>query len=138
MTRYLTALAAAFLLALAPITFVPAPATAISCIPFTDLCQGGVLRHYAPDDDYDPHIIVFCKFSDGFTDGVSDPDWSKDKAVAEGTSSASDCGDDTDVVYLRPGEELWCFRGEWYKAFDATGSHKIDDLWERSCTLRKD
>lgn len=108
-----------------------------TCLPGTSLCQGGVVRHYSPDDGYDPPIIVFCNYGDGFPT----LNWAREKYVEEGTSSKSDCGDDTDGIYIRSGEELWCrVTGQvyWTKEFDAVGSHKINDLWEQGCTLRKD
>jgi len=114
----------------------PAPAAqAVTCFPGTNVCQGGDVRH-AADSHYDPAIIIFCNYGDAFPS----VNWNRDRRVEEGTSSHADCGDDTDVIYIRAGEELWCdagYHGD-YLALDATGPHKINDLFDRRCTLRKD
>jgi hypothetical protein len=101
-----------------------------TCVPGTDICIGGKVYHW-PDANYDPPIIVYCNFG------------SKTKRyVHERSSSKEDCGTDTDQIYIRKGEELWCKRGNilvsWQKEFDKTGRHKINDVWSKSCTLRRD
>jgi hypothetical protein len=111
------------------------PAQAETCLPGTNICQGGDVRH-AADGGYDPAIIIFCNYGDAFPS----VNWNRDRRVEEGTSSHADCGNDTDVIYIRAGEELWCdagYHGD-YKSLDATGPHKINDLFDQTCTLRKD
>jgi len=139
MTRTQAIIAALIL----PLTllFAPAPvAQAVTCIPGTSICQGGDIRH-ATDGGYDPAIVIFCDYGDAFDQfGNPDVDWSERDLVAEGTSSHADCGDDMDVVYVRPGEEIWCDTANFgpYKWRDATGPHKVNDLFDQRCTLRKD
>jgi hypothetical protein len=110
---------------------VPTSASAETCFPGTNLCQGGRVYHLT-DEGYDPAIIIFCNYG---------APWENRRYVVEGSSSQEDCGDDTDQIYIREGEELWChdsqYGGAW-KAFDATGRHKIDDLWDERCELRTD
>jgi hypothetical protein len=134
------AIIAAILLPLT-LLFAPAPvAQAVTCIPGTSICQGGDVRH-ANDSNYDPAIVVFCDYGDAFDQfGNPNVSWNQRELVQEGTTSHADCGDDTDVVYVRAGEEIWCDSGNFgpYKWLDATGPHKINDLADRTCTLRKD
>lgn len=115
------------IMALLPVTATGA-ANAITCS--GGVCIGGEVRH-ATDDGYDPAIIVFCNYGDP---------WDQRRLVAEGTSSKADCGVDTDQIYIRDGEELWCTDSgrAWEKEFDATGRHKISDLWNKPCVLHKD
>lgn len=105
------------------------PAQALTCI--GGVCEGGNVTHYSPDDGYDPPIIIRCDYQSG---GVG-------HLVFEGERSQKYCGTDTDEIYVRSGEELWCWRntqGGWYLHFDATGWHKIDDFWTRQCVLQVD
>lgn len=89
--------------------------------------------YHGSDQGYQPDIIVFCDFGDP---------WSKRKYVQEGTSSTRDCGTDTDQIWIRQDEELWCksanvFAGS-YLAADAPGRHKINDLFNGNCALTRD
>lgn len=110
---------------------VPAqPAAAGNCT--GDFC--GYIFHYTPDDDYDPAIRIRCNYGDPATNHL----------LYEGEGSSKYCKD-TDQVGVRDGEEIWCkyyIMGlvSWQKKFDATGWHKIDDVWDdgAGCTLRKD
>ena len=119
--------------ALAAAALLPAPpATALTCIDGT--CSGGHFWHYSPDDGYDPGIIIVCNYGSGIR-----------KTVMEGEWSNKYCGIDTDQIYIRDGEELWCkLRAgyqPWTLVFDASGYHKIHDLWGGDyvgCTLRVD
>jgi hypothetical protein len=127
MNRRIAAITAAVGLS-ASLAVAPAPAQAETCV--AGVCIGGKVFHRA-DANYDPAIIVYCNFN-------SDTP----RYVAENTSSTQDCGVDTDQIYIRAGEELWCKNGNilepWQKEFDAPGRHKINDLWSKSCTLRRD
>lgn len=98
----------------------------------------GRIDHYSPDDGYDPAILIRCDYGDPNTNHY----------LEEGESSTQYCRD-TDQVYVRTGEEIWCkmpidpwlgATTEWRKMFDATGWHKIDDAWSDGygCTLRVD
>lgn len=96
----------------------------------------GSVKHYSPDDGYDPPLIVTCDGSEDFGIGI-----------AEGHSSKEVCGDTSGII-VRPGEEVWCkilYQGDgsvylWQKKFDATGWHGIGNYWEdgAGCTLRLD
>jgi hypothetical protein len=132
--RRLLACAAALMTILAAsLLAAPTPAAqAVTCIPGTSLCQGGVLKHVT-DNGYDAPIIVYCNFGSTVK-----------RLVREGESSQKYCGDDTDQIELRYNEELVCrsyVSGtgyQWVKVFDATGRHKIGDFWERECALTTD
>lgn len=133
MKKILIALVLALVLALAS----PVPAADANTCTF-GIC--GQVRHYSPDDGYDAAIIIRC-------------DWSADTSLAgahyvtEGSSSAVFCKD-TDQIYMRTGDELWCKMVNplnptitmWAKRMDATGWHKIGSDWDDGygCTLRKD
>lgn len=129
----LAALMLGLMLALAPVS----TASAETCI--LGVCYGGRVLH-VEDAGHDPSIIVFCNYADAFTNGEPDPDWSKEKYVAEGTSSRADCGDDTDVIYVRSGEEISCRNMNTLlsRKYDATGPHKINDLDMLNCTVQLD
>lgn len=103
-------------------------------------CTAGIYCgkvYHGNDTGYDPAIIVRCTYGD--------PD--SNRYVYEGHSSKEFCKD-ADQVYVRSGEEFWCIYyrtssygtqiKEWRLTFDATGWHKIDDLFNKTCTLRKD
>lgn len=115
------------------IVAAPTPAFAGTC---TAGIYCGTIRH-VNDPGYDPSIIVRCTY------GVA----SSKRYVPEGRSSKEYCKD-SDQVYVRSGEELWCRYSRsapygsrisyWAKTFDATGWHKITDAFNKSCTLRKD
>ena len=116
---------------MAPLT--AAPAQAGTCA--FGVCEGGDITH-VNDAGYDEPIIVFCDFGDP---------WSERKRVPEGTNSIAKCGYETDQVYVRAGEEIWCaynfgptYEDEWLLTFDATGRHKINDLWSKRCVLHVD
>lgn len=107
-------------------------AKATTCPP-VGACFGGHVHHHA-DDGYDPYIKVVCQY------GSDNERW-----IYEGEDSKEKCGVDTDQIYIRYGEELWCYKppvlqsgGYWEKMFDEQGRHKINDQWYFSCTLRKD
>lgn len=114
----------------------PAPeAVAGECTAYV-IC--GTIKHYSPDDGYNPAIIIRCTYGDDSTKNY----------VAEGESSKKYC-QDNDQVYVRAGEEIWCkylvsdgmpHAYKWVKKFDAAGWHKTNDLWDDGlgCTLRKD
>ena len=130
-----TALALAAVIGLTPLAATPAQAT--TCI--LGVCIGGDIRHDS-DDGYDDPIIVFCDWSDAYP-----VDWSKDSRVAEGSSSTSDCGTDTDVIWVRADEEIWCdfpvspyTEHRYLKVFDAQGPHKIEDNWSEDCVVQRD
>ena len=128
--------AASMMLALALVlnlSLISPPAQGITCA--FGVCQGGDITH-ASDAGYDRAIIVFCDFGDP---------WSERKLVPEGTNSIAKCGKDTDEVYVRAGEEIWCayasggtYEDEWLKTFDASGRHKINDFWSKRCVLHVD
>jgi len=130
MKRILVTLA--MILATLGISFaVPAPANAGECS--YGLC--GIIKHYSPDAGYDAAIIIRCDWSSSTT-------LSGAHYLTEGQSSKTYCTD-TDQVYMRAGDELWCITGDRFgtyfeKVMDATGWHKIDDLFDRSCVLHKD
>lgn len=106
-------------------------ASATTCPPLGLPCFGAVLHHYAPDDGYDPAIMIRCNYQQGVTE-----------FLYEGQSSERYCGIDMDEIYIRAGEEMWCLdHWVWAKRFDATGWHKVVDTWSdggQGCTLRKD
>lgn len=102
-------------------------------------CTWGVICGrvtHATDDGYDPPIKVRCDYGNNATI----------KYIYEGQNSGSStkCGQfgngDMDEVYVRDGEELWCFNQElgYVKEFDATGYHKVNDLWNKLCVLHVD
>lgn len=122
---------AALALVLTTLMLGAKPASAGKVCDYTGVC--GTIKHYSPDNGYDVSIIVRCKY------GVS----SSKRYVPEGRSSKSYCKD-TDQVYVRINEEILCRhydrngRAYWYKQFDATGWHKINDAFNRSCILQRD
>lgn len=128
MKKRIAAIVAAVGLSTTAAVALPTPAQAETC--FLGICIGGKVFH-GGDTGYDRAIVVYCNF------GSSNPSY-----VQEGTSSTQDCGTDTDQIYIRTGEELWCKNGNilfpWEKEFDATGRHKIVDDWSKTCTLRVD
>ena len=128
MKKILIALVLALVLAFA--SPVPA-ATAGECS--YGLC--GIVKHYSPDNGYDAAIIIRCDWSSSTT-------LSGAHYLTEGQSSKTYCVD-TDQIYLRTGDELWCITGDRFgtyfeKVFDATGWHQIHDTFDRSCVLQKD
>lgn len=129
--KFIFGLLVSLLVACLSVVGLASPATAVTCFPGTNLCQGGKVTH-SNDTGYDRAIIVFCNFG---------APWENRKYVEEGTNSNQDCGDDTDQIYLRDGEDLWCKSGDpqvpWVRIFAADQErHKINDFWEMSCTLR--
>lgn len=94
----------------------------------------GGFRHGA-DSGYDPTIRIRCNF------GVNTP--ANTHHVKEGEHSDRYCND-TDQVYVRAGEEIWkvayttSYGNVYEKEFDATGWHKINDLYSEVLTVRKD
>lgn len=104
-----------------------------SCSLFGTLC--GTVRHYSPDDGYDDPIAIRCDYGEGPT-----------QFVYEGQSSTLRCKD-TDEIYIRSNEELWCryvvsgAHGDYYvwnKTFDAQGWHQIHNDFNRSCRVQRD
>lgn len=102
------------------------PAEAGRCILW--LC--GRLHHY--DGAWNKRILVRCDF------GVP----STNRYVPE---NRDDPCKDMDQVYVYRGAELWCrtWSGstaswDYRKVFDATGWHKTNDLWDKSCAYRHD
>lgn len=130
-------LATALTAVLASVLFAPAPAAQAGGCTGGVVC--GVIKHYTPDAYYDPAILIRCDFGKSSTN----------KSLYEGESSKKYCAD-TDEVYVRSGEEIWCKyysttvgQGtlySWVKKFDATGWHKISNAFNdgAGCTLRKD
>lgn len=113
----------------------PAHATlpAETCIPGTNVCQGGDITHHSPDKGYDAPIQVRCNYGKGPI-----------RPVREGQKSTKVCGNDTDQVYVARGQQIRCKYKEargivrWKVTFDATGFHKIGDLWSKTCVMEKD
>lgn len=115
---------------------IPSSASAETCVPGTNICEGGDIRHYSPDEGYDAAIIVFCNWG---------APWDNRKFVTEGSTSKDLCGVDTDEVYVRDDEEIWCRVPvgvnqtlQFVKIFDQAGRHKIDDAWSSSCVVQRD
>lgn len=129
MRKYIIAAIVALLAPLGLVSLTSAPAQAAAA---------GRVNHYAPDEGYDPPIIVRLNY------GQSD----SQRNLYEGEDSYYDRGwPDVDQIFIRDGEELWCLtstpQGTWFwlKEFDGSGWHKINDWWggnSRGCTLRKD
>lgn len=119
-------------------------ADAITCVPGAG-CIGGTIGHMS-DKGYDKPIIVFCNYGDAFNANDNpDPDWTKERYVYEGEVSVDKCGTDTDVVWVRSGEEISCRETDrfgnhsWSVRFDAQGPHKINDAYfERYCVVGLD
>ena len=122
---------AILLAVLASLFVIPTPAQAGECT--FGFC--GQVRHYAPDDGYDPTLLIRCNYGDP----------ASRREVPEGRSSTSYCKD-TDQIGVRNNEEVWCKyvsssgSYDWIKRFDAAGWHKINDIWSGGlgCTLRTD
>lgn len=97
-----------------------------------DECSGtlcGTIVH-ASDSGYDADIVVRCTY------GVE----ASKRWVPEGRSSASYCRD-TDQVFVRTNEEIWCGSSPSApkgKTFDAQGWHKINNLFYRWCVVQRD
>ena len=99
----------------------------------TGIC--GTVRH-AADSGYDAPIIVRCVYGTG-----------PKKYVPEGFSSKKWCRD-TDQVYVRSNEEVWCLywiqegvgtgHYSYLKQFDAQGWHKITDHFNKKCIVKRD
>lgn len=127
MKKILIALAMAF----SAMALVPQPASAGTLCDTTLVC--GTIKHRSPDTGYDVSIIIRCKYGDA----------SSKRYVAEGQSSKKWCRD-TDQVYVRINEEIRCLyydrsgRAYWVTKFDATGWHKINDAFNRSCVMQRD
>lgn len=118
---------------------LPVPAAnAGECSLNGTLC--GQIKHYSPDDGYDAAIIIRCDWSD-------DTSLAGARYLAEGQNSTSYCKD-TDQVYVRTDEEIWCKKITsisaglyvWVKTFDSHGWHKIDNTFGDGlgCTVRRD
>lgn len=149
--KFLAALAAIGAVAVGMVAVAPAPAAnAITCIPFTDRCEGGKITH-GTDDGYDQPIYILCNYNQGFAGPNETQPRSfaymnqYAKLVYEGENSNSKCGDDTDIIVVRDNEEVWCWQPQpglepsrYEKTFDATGPHKINDFWEERCVLHRD
>lgn len=95
-------------------------------------CDGslcGTIVH-SSDAGYDADIVVRCTY------GVeASKQW-----VPEGRSSASYCKD-TDQVFVRTNEEIWCGyspTSSKAKTFDAYGWHKINNLFYMWCVVQRD
>ena len=116
------------------IVAAPTPAFAGEC---TAGIYCGTIRHYSPDTGHDAPITIRCTY------GVA----SSKRYVPEGKSSKSYCKD-TDQVYVHTNEQILCryYRTTsygsqipyWKIRFDATGWHKIDDLFNRTCIVNRD
>lgn len=97
-----------------------------------DECSGslcGTIVH-ASDSGYDADIVVRCTY------GVE----ASKRWVPEGRSSASYCKD-TDQVFVRTNEEIWCGSSPSSakaKRFDAQGWHKINNLFYMWCVVQRD
>lgn len=111
----------------------PSPSYAGDCT-FGYFC--GQVYHDT-DAGYDPAIKVRCNYGNDNTI----------QYISEGQRSGADskCGQygngDMDEIYIHVGEELWCwdnYKTYLSKEFDATGYHKVNDSWNKSCTLRQD
>jgi hypothetical protein len=126
MRRTITALST--LVCAAGLLGIPESASAGTCT----LGSCGTIVHHA-DAGHDPPILVRCDFGNPATN----------KYVYENESSRKYCRD-TDQVYNRDGEEIWCVLfyisgvPQWGKEFDATGWYKINDLYNKSCTIQLD
>lgn len=92
----------------------------------------GTVDHYAPDDGYDPPIIITCDW------GAKPQTWLYEGQ--RGNTSCAGYNGDVDGFYLRAGEQAWCFfsiRGvyNWYPR-GARGWNKVYDGENWLCTLR--
>lgn len=97
------------------------------------------ITHYAPDDGYDPVIIVQCiKYR---TDGSW---WLAQVNIAEGQSAFGLGCNDVQNVYVRSGEQIKCLDNYWrvlgvqiwQTQWDSTGWHSVapypqvgEDYW---------
>lgn len=109
------------------------PASAGELCDTTGIC--GTVKH-GTDYGYDAAIVVRCNYGTGIS-----------KYVYEGESSTKYCHD-TDEVYVRSNEEVWCKywiqegagtgHYEYIKQFDAQGWHKITDNFNKWCVLHRD
>ena len=129
----LATMVAVLLIAIAGV-LAPAPAAHAGV-----LCDAGIscgTIGHTTDAGYDASIIIICNYGDAFPN----VDWSKLRYVREGQMSTRYCKD-TDVVFVRKDEEIWCRSGtsKWEKRWDAYGPHKITDLVvEKHCVLKRD
>lgn len=92
----------------------------------------GELYHYSPDRGYDRATLIRCDWGNPSTNHL----------LREGQHSTRYCRD-MDQIYVRRGEEIWCLSGNrfgpfWAKRFDATGWHKVTDLFSQSCVMKTD
>lgn len=109
------------------------PASAGWVCDTTGIC--GTVKH-GSDAGYDAPIAIRCNYGSGPTE-----------FVYEGQSSTIRCRD-TDEVYVRDNEEVWCKywiqegagtgHYEYIRQFDAKGWHKITDHFNKWCVLHRD
>lgn len=129
----------AFVMLLTLLVATPTIATPAYAGECTILGVCGTIKHYTPDGGLDPAIIIRCDLGDPTTK----------HNLWEGETSTKYCKD-TDEVWNRVGEEIWCkyptttsyLTGDytWIKRFDDAGWHKINDIWDDGwgCTIRED
>lgn len=123
---------------------VQSSASATTCPPVGS-CFGGKVYH-ASDGGYDAAIVVICNWGDAFNPDGSEKSRAEQsrhfRYVEEGTWSTADCGIDTDVIFVRSNEEIWCEVGPqpgyYAKVYDAIGPHKIHDLFKSKCLVHRD
>lgn len=92
----------------------------------------GWINHYAPDDGYDTGFYTATNI-----DQYGRP-YCPCYLINEGHNS-TEYTPDVDAIFVYDGQEIWCLDpGGWVKWFDASGWHKVTDLFGGICVSRAD
>lgn len=122
--KKLKILLASLIVGLGTLVATPAPANAGWFCDNWGIC--GKMYHHAPDDGYDPAIIVTCNWNTKAQTWVYEGDWSPCR--------------DMDGIYARPGEDIVCYRpdiGIW-QVFVENGWVKVHDQYSNRCVAQLD
>lgn len=126
--RKLVLLVVGLLIAMLGLVGVTAsPASAGQCNGIGPFKVCGDIRHYSPDNGYNPPILFRCDYGTGPT-----------RELYIGHSSTEFCKD-TDEVYVRYGEVVVCkLVSGWKTVLSGAGWHKINDVFNdgEGCVLQ--